>query len=134
MAEINGTTIYDVAKLAGTSISTVSRFLNNPEKVNVETAKSIQNAINQLGYFRHGNAGTKASRQIGRIGVLTKDGALELVGDPVCLRAAGLGGRTPTPAPPSAAYAGLAPAGPNAFVVACETGVVLKIVAGRAAD
>ncbi len=71
MAENGGSTIYDVAKLAGTSISTVSRFLNNPEKVNSETARLIDHAIKQLGYFRHGNAGSKASRQIGRIGVLT---------------------------------------------------------------
>ncbi len=70
----------------------------------------------------------------GRIGVLTKDGALELVGEPVCLRAAGLGTRTPTPPPATAAYAGMAPAGPNAFVVACETGVVLKVTSARAGD
>lgn len=71
MSDINGSTIYDVAKLAGTSISTVSRYLNNPEKVNVATAESINRAINQLGYFRHGNTGSKSSRQLGRVGVLT---------------------------------------------------------------
>jgi hypothetical protein len=70
----------------------------------------------------------------GRVGVLTKDGALELLGDPICLRAAGLGTRGPTPPPPTAAYAGLAPAGPNAFVVACETGVVLMVTAAHAGE
>jgi LacI family transcriptional regulator len=70
-SENSGSTIYDVAKLAGVSIATVSRFLNNPEKVNPDTAKAIQLAVNQLGYFRQGNAGSKASRQIGRVGVLT---------------------------------------------------------------
>ncbi len=64
----------------------------------------------------------------GRVGVLTRDGALELLGDPVCLRAAGLGGRGPSPAPIAAAFAGLAPAGPGAFLVACDTGAVLKVI------
>ena len=70
----------------------------------------------------------------GRIGVLTKDGALDLLGDTFCLRAAGLQGRGPTPPPPTAAYAGMAPAGPNAFVVACETGVVVKVTRAHAGD
>jgi LacI family transcriptional regulator len=66
-----GSTIYDVAERAGVSITTVSRFLNNPEKVNPETGKKVQDAINQLAYIPHGNTGTKASRRVGRIGVLT---------------------------------------------------------------
>lgn len=66
-----GSTIYDVAEQAGVSITTVSRYLNNPEKVNAETGKKVQDAINHLAYIPHGNTGTKASRQVGRIGVLT---------------------------------------------------------------
>ena len=66
-----GSTIYDVADLAEVSISTVSRYLNNPEKVNSATATRVKTAMDRLAYIPHGNTGTKASRQVGRIGVLT---------------------------------------------------------------
>jgi outer membrane protein assembly factor BamB len=65
----------------------------------------------------------------GYVGVVSSSGVDEL-GEVMCMRAGGLAGPRPTPAPPTAAFAGLAPAGPNAFVVACETGVVAKISAG----
>ena len=64
-------TIYGVASHAGVSISTVSRFLNSPEKVNAETARRIRSSIDQLDYFPHGHTGMRAHRSIGRIGVLT---------------------------------------------------------------
>ena len=64
-------TIYGVASHAGVSISTVSRFLNSPEKVNAETAGRIRSSIDQLDYFPHGHTGMRAYRSIGRIGVLT---------------------------------------------------------------
>ncbi|TFG82348.1 MAG: LacI family transcriptional regulator [Spirochaetales bacterium] len=63
-------TIYDVADQAGVSISTVSRYLNNPGKVAVRTGERIKTAMDGLSYIRHGNAGTRLSRQAGRIGVL----------------------------------------------------------------
>lgn len=66
-----GSTIYDVAEQSGVSISTVSRFLNNPEKVNATTREKIQATMDRLAYIPHGNSGTKAKRQVGRIGVLT---------------------------------------------------------------
>ncbi len=66
-----GSTIYDVARLAEVSISTVSRYLNTPEKVNKQTGGKILEVMNRLAYIPHGNSGSKASRQIGRIGVLT---------------------------------------------------------------
>ena len=43
-------TIYDVAKLAGVSISTISRVLNSPDKVNPETHKRVMEAIDRLGF------------------------------------------------------------------------------------
>ena len=68
----------------------------------------------------------------GHVGVVTKDGAVDVLGETFCLRAPGLSSaRTPSPASPSAAYAGLAPAGPHAFVVACETGTVTKVIATK---
>lgn len=66
-----GSTIYDVAKAAGVSISTVSRCLNSPGKVNPETLASVRAAIQRLGYIAHGNTGPKRHRRVGRIGVLT---------------------------------------------------------------
>jgi len=70
MIKTPSATIYDVADHAAVSISTVSRYLNNPDKVNTETGSRIKAAIESLSYIRHGNAGSKLSRQTGRIGVL----------------------------------------------------------------
>jgi LacI family transcriptional regulator len=53
------------------SISTVSRFLNSPEKVNAETARRIKLSMDQLDYFPHGNAGKHVHRSIRRVSVLT---------------------------------------------------------------
>jgi DNA-binding LacI/PurR family transcriptional regulator len=64
-------TIYDVAKATGTSISTVSRVLNAPDKVNPETRQKIQEAIDQLGFVPKAEARMRALRNNGRIGVIT---------------------------------------------------------------
>lgn len=66
-----GSTIYDVAQTAEVSITTVSRYLNNPAKVNPDTGRRIQAAMDSLAYIPHGNTGAKVRRQVGRIGVLT---------------------------------------------------------------
>ena len=42
--------IKDVAELAGVSIATVSRCINNPEKVTERTRAKVQDAISQTGY------------------------------------------------------------------------------------
>ncbi|OHD21375.1 MAG: hypothetical protein A2Y38_22285 [Spirochaetes bacterium GWB1_59_5] len=63
-------TIYDVADKAGVSISTVSRFLNDPGKVATTTGGRIHDAMEVLSYIRQGNAGSRQSRRPGRIGVL----------------------------------------------------------------
>lgn len=70
MVSREGSTIYDVAKAAGVSISTVSRCLNAPDKVNPRTLEAVKAAIDRLGYIAHGNTGPKKSRHVGRIGVL----------------------------------------------------------------
>lgn len=44
------TTVRDVAQAAGVSIATVSRALNNPGRVNGETAKHVIAIAQQLGY------------------------------------------------------------------------------------
>jgi len=42
--------IKDVARLAGVSIATVSRAVNEPERVRLETRQRVQDAIRQTGY------------------------------------------------------------------------------------
>jgi LacI family repressor for deo operon, udp, cdd, tsx, nupC, and nupG len=57
--------IKDVAKQAGVSNGTVSRYFHQPERVHVETRNKIRDAVEQLGYapnasaqnFRLGNTG-----------------------------------------------------------------------------
>jgi Transcriptional regulators len=44
------TTIRDVAQLAGVSIATISRVLNNSDKVSPDTAEHVRAVINELGY------------------------------------------------------------------------------------
>jgi len=43
-------TLEDVARAADVSISTVSRVLNNPEKVLPETRTKVQQAVDEIGY------------------------------------------------------------------------------------
>jgi DNA-binding LacI/PurR family transcriptional regulator len=64
-------TIYDVAKRANVSITTVSRMLNAPNKVNPETRNRILAAIDQLGFVPKAEARARALQQTGRIGVIT---------------------------------------------------------------
>jgi DNA-binding LacI/PurR family transcriptional regulator len=64
-------TIYDVAAAAKVSISTVSRVLNRPETVNVETRTAVLQAINGLGFIPKAEARARALKDYRRIGVLT---------------------------------------------------------------
>jgi LacI family transcriptional regulator len=64
-------TIYDVAERAGVSITTVSRMLNAPDKVNPETRERILAAIDNLGFVPKAEARARALQQTGRIGVIT---------------------------------------------------------------
>ncbi len=71
MPQKKNPTIYDVAKLSGVSISTISRVLNTPDKVNSETHKRVMNAIDQLGFIPRAEARARALQNTDRIGVLT---------------------------------------------------------------
>jgi DNA-binding LacI/PurR family transcriptional regulator len=64
-------TIYDVASLAGLSISTVSRVLNSPGQVNEATRAKVLAAIDQLGYVPKAEARARALQGTRRIGILT---------------------------------------------------------------
>ncbi|HSJ37801.1 MAG TPA: LacI family DNA-binding transcriptional regulator [Planococcus sp. (in: firmicutes)] len=60
----------DVARLAGVSQATVSRVLNNPEKVNAPTIERVNDAIQQLNYRPNAAARSLISRKSGIIALV----------------------------------------------------------------
>lgn len=64
-------TIYEVAELSGVSITTISRVLNAPEKVNPGTRVRVLNAIDKLAFVPKAEARARALQHTGRIGVIT---------------------------------------------------------------
>jgi DNA-binding LacI/PurR family transcriptional regulator len=64
-------TIYDVAELAGTSIATVSRVLNSPERVSESSRRKVMAAIDQLNFVPKAEARARPLQSTGRIGVIT---------------------------------------------------------------
>jgi len=64
-------TIFDVAAVSGVSISTISRVINTPEKVNLNTRQRVYEAIDKLGFIPQAEARARALRLKGRIGVIT---------------------------------------------------------------
>lgn len=64
-------TIYDVAELSGVSISTISRVLNSPDKVNPTTRQQVMDAIDKLGFVPKAEARARAMQNTNRIGVIT---------------------------------------------------------------
>lgn len=67
-------TIRDVAKKAGMSLSTVSLVINNKENVSGETRKKVNEIISELGYHPQRSARGLASQSSGNIGfILTED-------------------------------------------------------------
>lgn len=71
-SEANRTpTIYDVARRAGVSISTVSRVINASPNVSDATRDRVQGAIDQLAFVPKAEARARAMKDFARIGVLT---------------------------------------------------------------
>lgn len=62
-------TIYDVAREAGVSISTVSNALNRPEKVGEVTRARVMQVADELGYMPKPEAASLARRSLRRVGV-----------------------------------------------------------------
>lgn len=58
-------TVNDVAKLAKVSAMTVSRAINNPEKVSPKSLKRVEDAIQQLGYRPNQAARALATKSTG---------------------------------------------------------------------
>jgi DNA-binding LacI/PurR family transcriptional regulator len=63
-------TISDVAKQAGVSIATVSRVLNNSNRVSPATAQRVNDAISELGFVPRTAARVLASRKTHIIGLI----------------------------------------------------------------
>lgn len=70
---MSNATIYDVAGKANVSLATVSRVLNNPEKVKEETRNRVLKAIKELGYRPNVIARGLASRKTTTVGVVISD-------------------------------------------------------------
>lgn len=66
-------TIYDVAGAARVSLATVSRAINNPEKVKPETRERVLRVIEELGYKPNAFARGLASRKSTTVAVLVPD-------------------------------------------------------------
>ncbi len=61
-------TIYDVADQAGVSITTVSRFLNDPDKVAAGTRNRIEQSMNELQFVPRADAAARARKATRRVG------------------------------------------------------------------
>lgn len=66
-------TIYDIAKEAGVSASTVSRVFSKPERVGAETAQRIRAAASALGYRINPLARALPTGRTGTLGLLLSD-------------------------------------------------------------
>ncbi|MGJ0190863.1 HTH-type transcriptional regulator GalS [Pantoea sp. RRHST58] len=66
-------TIRDVARLAGVSVATVSRVLNNSSAVTAETRDAVLQAVDSLGYRPNANAQALATQISDTIGVVVMD-------------------------------------------------------------
>ncbi|KQM27369.1 LacI family transcriptional regulator [Sphingomonas sp. Leaf11] len=75
--------IGEVARIAGVSPATISRFFNNPSVVADETAIRIRAAVAEVGYVPNRNAGSLASSRSRIIAVLVPDIAQSIFNDTV---------------------------------------------------
>jgi LacI family transcriptional regulator len=60
----------DVARLAGVSTATVSRFLNSPQQVDAETQSLVRDAVTKLRYVPHGAARALRSARSHMVGAV----------------------------------------------------------------
>src|SRR5210317_1778981 len=63
-------TICEVSKLAGVSLATVSRVMNDSEKVTPKTRQKVLAAIAELGYRPNSMAQSLASKRSNSVGIL----------------------------------------------------------------
>ncbi len=67
------TTIRDVARLSGVSPMTVSRVINDSERVSPETRKRVEDAISELGYVPSRLARGLSRQRTGTLSVIVPD-------------------------------------------------------------
>ena len=70
MTKSDAPTLADVARLAGVSTASISRALNEPDKVAEATRKKIETAIETLGYTPHFGGRALASRRTNTVGAV----------------------------------------------------------------
>lgn len=66
-------TIYEVSKLAGVSLATVSRVLNNSDKVRAKTRQKVEAAMKKLDYRPNSIAQSLASNRSNSVGILVPE-------------------------------------------------------------
>ena len=96
--ESGQSTLADVARLAGVSTASVSRTLNEPDKVRPETRRRVMDAVERLAYIPDGAARALASRRVRTIGAIvpTLDNAIFASGiNALQRRLVGVGGFSP---------------------------------------
>ncbi len=70
---MNETTIYDIAKKAGVSASTVSRVINNYQYVRKDTREKIQKLLDESNYIPNAAARSLVTQSSRMVGVLIAD-------------------------------------------------------------
>lgn len=66
-------TIYDVAKAAGVSPSTVSRALSRPDRVSFHTAEHVRQVAIRIGYLRQSRSRARSDSHTGVIAMMVAD-------------------------------------------------------------
>jgi DNA-binding LacI/PurR family transcriptional regulator len=69
----NITTIRDVARLAGVSVATVSRYLNHPSSLTEATALRVKSVMEELHFTPHPVARNLATQRTNAIGLVMND-------------------------------------------------------------
>lgn len=70
-------TIKDVAKLAGVSVSTVSRVMNDSKPVSAEFRRKVEDAVEKLGFKPNELARSLVMKKSNSVGVIVKDIGIE---------------------------------------------------------
>jgi DNA-binding LacI/PurR family transcriptional regulator len=77
-----GATLEEVARLAGVSRATVSRVVNGSPRVSVDVRRSVETAVEQLGYVPNRAARSLVTRRSGSIAVVITEPTGRLFSDP----------------------------------------------------
>lgn len=73
MKTSNNATIRDVARRAGVSVATISRYINNTAPLAAETAGRVKQAMDELNFSPHPAARNLATRRTNTIGLVLQE-------------------------------------------------------------